>query len=95
MNLNEVFPEIQKGVRGASSDDGLLWFFKGKTVWAYSNFELINGFPKNIKDSKYPSEPESAINIGGKFYLIRVKNKSKSKNLISFNCHLFKGKFCL
>jgi len=73
MNLQEVFPGIKTGVRGGTlSNDGYLWFFKEKTVWAYLDYELVDGFPKAIKDSKYPSEPESAINVGGKFYLIKV-----------------------
>ena len=44
-------------------------------VWAYSNFNLVENFPKEISDKDYPSNPDSSIYIGGKFYLIKVKNK--------------------
>jgi hypothetical protein len=50
----------------------------------YSDYKIFGRFQKAIKDSKYPSLPESVINISGKFYLIKVKTNQRLSKKIQY-----------
>lgn len=46
---------------------------KGRTVWAYKEYNLVSGFPKRINDPLYPINPYTAVKKDGKFYLVKVQ----------------------
>ena len=71
-SLYEVYPKIESAVRGGvKCPRNYTWFFKGKKVWAYDNYNLVNGYPKLVKDPLFPSNPWTAVNKDGKIYVLK------------------------